>query len=69
MIYEWKCKNCELHKEVTRAVSDYSKPPTCKCNCDKTEWVKVYKSSTPFQLLRESGELPDEHGNIAPRKL
>lgn len=64
MIYEWRCRKCDLHQEVQRTVDEYNVPPD-----DKHDWVKVYNYSTPFEHLRNSGVLADDNGNFAPRKL
>jgi len=68
MIYEWKCTKCGLHTDIDRPVSEYDVPPDKKC-CRKGDWVKVYRSSTPFQLLKNAGIFPDQYGNIPPRKM
>lgn len=66
MIYEWRCSLCSTHVDVHRTVEEHKNPPTYDegkhftrdgdfCTC--TEWVRVYKSSTPFETLRDKGVL------------
>jgi hypothetical protein len=66
MRYEWKCKVCGTTVEVDRSVSEYNAPPTTAeagktDDCLHPEWVKVYTSSTPFEMLRDRGVLDRTH--------
>lgn len=76
MIYEWRCKDCGFETEVDRTIEQRHRGPDkeldhnelCVSN-GNAQWVRVYKSSTPFRVLRDRGVFMDEHGNYPPRKI
>ena len=77
MIYEWKCRVCAAQGEVVRTLDEYDVPPTDEeaghwgklTIAHEHEWVKTFKSSTPFEHLKNAGIFPDKYGNIPPRKM
>lgn len=73
MIYTWRCEACKETVEVERPVAEYLVGPeevqTKKCK--RHNWKRIIPTppSVPFEHLKNAGILPNQYGDIAPRKM